>query len=114
MKQLIVFVLLFSATLELSAQKIKVNEVDKFSNIEKIETSVETLFKQIKAVEYFKFDFNIRRYNGIYSMAANIYLGTIENYDENSGIIFLLDNGALQPSEQATGTRNRNRRLPAS
>lgn len=77
----------------LSAQKIKKNEIDKFTKSEIIETSSETLFTQTKAREYFKFEFNIKKTNEKYTLGANIYLGTIEKYDENSGVSLLLDNG---------------------
>lgn len=75
------------------AQKIKKREIDKFTKSEIIITSTETLFTQTKAREYLKFEFNIKRTNEKYTLGANIYLGSIEKYDENSGVVLLLDNG---------------------
>ena len=76
------------------AQKIKVNEVDKFTKSEIIETSSEYLFR----VNYgsgwtHRFDFVLRRVNGAFVMAADIMLPEMVKYTEDDGITILLDNG---------------------
>ena len=76
------------------AQKIEKKEVDKFTKMQVIETSSESLYSvNFLASGYiYKFDFQIRKSGDTYSMPANILLKEIEKYDENSGVIFLLDN----------------------
>lgn len=78
-----------------NAQKIKKNIVDKFTNMEEIETSWETLYTKNPMLGGYthKFDFLIRRYNGVYVMVADILMKDIEKYTEDSGVTFLLENG---------------------
>ena len=86
--------LLFGVTLSF-AQKIKKREIDKFTKSEIIETSNESLY----SVNFMgsgwceKFDFQIRRVNGIYSMPASILRSEIVKYEEGDGITLLLENG---------------------
>lgn len=81
-------------TSALFAQKIKKNEVDKFTKEQTIETSIESLYSVnfLASGFIYKFDFQIRKVGDVYSMPANILLKEIEKYDENSGVTFLLDN----------------------
>lgn len=78
----------------LYAQKIKKNEIDKFTKSEIIETSSETLYSvnSMGTGWCYMFDFCIRRVNGEYSMPTNILMRDIVKYTENDGVIFLLDN----------------------
>lgn len=78
-----------------NAQKIKKNVIDKFTNIEEIETSWETLYtkKPMLGGYTHKFGFLIRRYNGVYVMVADILMKDIKMYTEDSGVTFLLENG---------------------
>ena len=76
------------------AQKIKKSEVDKFTKTKLVETSMESLYSVnfMASGFIYKFDFCIRKSGDSYVMPANILLKTIEKYDENSGVTFLLDN----------------------
>ena len=60
----------------------------------KAETSTETLYSvNFMASGYiYQFEFCIKRVENTYVMPANILLRDIEKYDEDSGVIFLLDN----------------------
>ena len=75
-------------------QKIKKKEIDKFTKNEIIETSTETLY----AVNFmasgwiYRFEFQLRRVNGEYSMPANILMQEMVKYTEDDGVTFLLDN----------------------
>ena len=40
----------------------------------------------------YKFDFSIRRTNGVYTMPASILMREIVKYEEGDGVTFLLDN----------------------
>lgn len=93
MKKLL-FVLIGIFTISIaSAQKLKVNEVDKFTKTMKKETSHETLYGA-GAPGYVKhrFAFSIRKNGESYSMPAFIVLSDMEKYTEDSGIILLLSN----------------------
>lgn len=74
-------------------QKIKKKEIDKFTKSEKITTSTETLY----SVNFMgsgwcnKFEFQIRRVNGEYSMPASILMDQMVKYTENDGIVLLLE-----------------------
>lgn len=95
-KFLFLAILISVASMGLNAQKIKKNEVDKFSNVEKIETSSETLYSRNPMLSGYthRFDFTIKRYNGEYIIAADILMPEVVKYTDNDGIIFLLDNGS--------------------
>ena len=68
-------------------QKIKKKEIDKFTKNEIIETSTETLY----AVNFmasgwiYRFEFQLRRVNGEYSMPANILMQEMVKYTEDDG-----------------------------
>lgn len=91
-KYFLLFVFLISAVSY--GQKIKKNEIDKFTKSAIIETSIETLY----SVNFMgkgwcnKFEFCIRRTNETYSMPANILMNEIVKYTENDGVTLLLDN----------------------
>ena len=74
------------------SQKIKKHEVDKFTKLEVIETSEETLYKTYLALINHKFDFCIRKVENTFSMPANILMDDIVKYTEDDGVSFLLDN----------------------
>lgn len=77
------------------AQKLVVNNVDKFSKEVIKETSRETLFSvnfMATGIMY-SFDFNIKKAGDVWSMPASIVTKDVVKYDENSGITLLLSNG---------------------
>lgn len=76
------------------AQRIKKNEVDKFTKTKVVETTWESLYSVnfMASGFIYKFDFCIRKAGDLYVMPANILLKEIEKYDEHSGVTFLLDN----------------------
>ena len=77
------------------AQKLRINEVDKFTKSVKQETTKETLYSvNFMASGYInRFEFAIRKVGDKWLMPANILLQHIEKYDEDSGITLLLDGG---------------------
>lgn len=110
MKKAILSMLLAIVTMGASAQKIKEKTVDKFTQIEKTETSTETLYSvNFMASGYiYQFEFSIRKIGSKYEMPANILLQDMEKYDENSGVMFLLDNNEnifLKTGYTGIGTR---------
>lgn len=96
MKKVLVFVVtfIFVGIGNLSAQRIKKKEIDKFSKSEIIETSTETLYSvNFMATGYiYRFEFGLKRVNGKYSMPAIILMSDMVKYTENDGVTFLLDN----------------------
>ena len=94
MKKVILLFAMSILTSALYAQKIKKNEVDKFTKEQTIETSMESLYSVnfMASGFIYKFDFQIRKVGNAYAMPANILLKDMEKYDENSGVTFLLDN----------------------
>ena len=98
MKQLLLLSLILGFALNVSAQKIKSREFDKFTKVETTTTSKETLYTR-----YFlgmtldkRFKFYIRRDgNTGYTIFAEILNCVCEKYDEHSGIKFLLSNGEV-------------------
>jgi len=93
MKKLL-FVLIGIFTISLAnAQKLKVNEVDKFTKSVKKQTSSETLYGA-GAPGWVKnrFNFSIRKIGDSYSMTAFIVLDDMGKYTDDSGIILLLSN----------------------
>lgn len=75
-------------------QKIKKKEIDKFTKSEIIETSTETLYTVhfMASGWIYRFEFQLRRVNGEYSMPANILMQDMVKYTEDDGVTFLLDN----------------------
>ena len=94
MKKILFSLLLAVITVGVNAQKIKYKEVDKFTKQMKAETSTETLYSvNFMASGYiYQFEFCIKKVEDTYAMPANILLRDIEKYDEDSGVVFLLDN----------------------
>jgi hypothetical protein len=94
MKKLFLLIAMSLLTSNVFAQKIKKKEVDKFTKMETIETSSESLYSVnfMASGFIYKFDFQIRKVGDTYAMPANILLKEMEKYDENSGVTFLLDN----------------------
>lgn len=92
--RLLLTLILSMTALSSFAQKIKEKTVDKFTNVETAETSTETLYSvNFMASGYtHQFEFSIRKIGDKYEMPANILLKDIEKYDENSGVVFLLEN----------------------
>ncbi len=78
-----------------NAQKLRINEVDKFTKDVKQETTTETLYSVNFMASGFinRFEFAIRKVGDDWLMPANILLQHIEKYDDNSGITLLLDGG---------------------
>ena len=80
------------------AQKIKKKEIDKFTGVEIVETSHETLYTVqiiIAANVTNMFSFKIRRVNGEYCMPASIVMNSVVKYQEDDGVQFLLDNNEV-------------------
>ena len=77
-----------------NAQKIITKEVDKFSKLKKIETSMEKLYTKNPMAMGFTnfFSCAIRKVNDSYSMPATILMDDIVKYVEDSGVTFLLSN----------------------
>lgn len=94
MKKIIFLFLLGLVSCSVFAQKIKKKEIDKFTKAEVIETSLETMYSVnlLGAGWCNKFEFQIRRTDGIYTMPANILMNEVVKYTENDGVTFLLDN----------------------
>ena len=94
MKKILFSLLLAVIAVGVNAQKLKYKEVDKFSKQMKAETSTETLYSvNFMASGYiYQFEFCIKKVEDTYVMPANILLRDIEKYDEDSGVVFLLDN----------------------
>lgn len=95
MKNVIVLFLLgFFSCCSIFAQKIKKKEIDKFTKAEVIETSLETMYSvNLLGTGWCnKFEFQIRRTDGMYTMPANILMNKVVKYTENDGVTFLLDN----------------------
>lgn len=94
MKKILVLLLLGVFPFSAFSQKIAKKEVDKFTKLEIIETSLETMYSvnQFGTGWCNKFEFAIRKTNGIYSMPANILMNEIVKYTEKDGVTFLLDN----------------------
>lgn len=90
MKKILVLFLLGVLPCSLFAQKIKKKEIDKFTKVETIETSIETLFELF--FEEYEFKFCIHKVGGLYEMPANIRMPEIVKYTEGDGVTFLLDN----------------------
>lgn len=91
-KLLLVLIGIFTISMA-SAQKLKVNEVDKFTKSVKKETSHETLYSSgIPMHISSRFAFSIRKIGENYSMPAFIVLPDMEKYTEDSGVTFLLSN----------------------
>lgn len=98
MKQMFLLILICGFTLNVSAQKIKKREVDKFTKIETITTSVESLYikPDFLSSGTHKFQFNIRKLGGTsYTIFALITTPECEKYSDDSGVTFLLSNGDI-------------------
>lgn len=95
MKRIIFAIALCIVSVNVNAQKLRVNTVDKFTKAVKQETSLETLYSVNFMASGFidRFEFAIRKTDNSWTMPANILLQHIEKYDENSGVSLLLDNG---------------------
>lgn len=93
MKNIFLLVLMMFP-LVLSAQKLKINEVDKFTNKLIQQTNYETLFRvNLMASGYsHQFRFSLKRSEDNVVMFATILLPEIVKYDESSKVYFLLDN----------------------
>jgi hypothetical protein len=87
-------ILMFFACLSVNAQKIKKKEFDKFTKLETVITSTETLYtRSIVGVPTMKFKFNIKKAGDTYTMFATISNNVCDGYDKTSGIILLLSDG---------------------
>lgn len=96
MKQMLFLSLIFGFALNVSAQKIKEREIDKFTKLETISTSVETLYTRptFLGSGRYQFKFHIRKQGEqSYTIFAKISTPECEKYDDNSGISLLLSNG---------------------
>lgn len=91
-----IFTILFLLSMigSVNAQKIITKEVDKFSKLKKIETSMEKLYTKNPMAMGFTnfFSCAIRKVNDGYSMPATILMDDIVKYVEDSGVTFLLSN----------------------
>ena len=94
MKKYLILILVLTISSLSQAQKIKKNEVDKFTKSEIIETSIESLYSvNLMGTGWCnKFEFSLRRVNGNYSMPASILMNDIVKYTEEDGVTFLLEN----------------------
>ena len=94
MKKIIVLLTLAMLSTSTYAQKIMKKEIDKFTKAEVVETSLETMYSvNLLGTGWCnKFEFSIRRTDGLYTMLANILMHKVVKYTENDGVIFLLDN----------------------
>ena len=96
MKQMLLLSLIIGFALNVSAQKIKEREIDKFTKLETISTSVETLYTRSTFLGSgrYQFKFYIRkRGEQSYTIFAKISTPECEKYDDSSGISLLLSNG---------------------
>lgn len=96
MKQLFLFILICGFALNVSAQKIKEREIDKFTKLENVSTSVESLYTRptFLGSGTYKFEFYIRKQGeASYTIFAKISTPECEKYSDNSGVSFLLSNG---------------------
>lgn len=78
-----------------NAQKIIVNEIDKFTKEEVIQTSFKDLYtRYLLGMQVSdSFSCSLKKSGDTYVMFAKIMTRGIVKYDEDSGIIFLLANG---------------------
>jgi hypothetical protein len=98
MKKIVFLLMVSMLSAPIYAQRIKKNEIDKFTGAELIQTSNETLYTKqlvIAANVTNMFSFCIRRVNGEYCMPATIVMDDVVKYTEEDGVHFLLDNGEI-------------------
>lgn len=98
MKKILFLLMVSMLSAPIYAQRIKKNEIDKFTGAELIQTSNETLYTKqfIMAANVTNmFSFCIRRVNGEYCMPATIVMDDVVKYREEDGVQFLLDNGEI-------------------
>lgn len=76
----------------ISAQKLKVNTIDKFTQFVFKETTEESFGTDF--INNFRFTFKLKYSEKQYSMPAVITFGKQVQYDENSGIALLLDDNS--------------------
>lgn len=92
MRKLLTIVLILLPIIA-NGQKIVKNEIDKFTKQHILETSQEALVKRNKwKNQWQQVLISVRNVNGEWSMPSFIELEEVENYDNNSQIILLLDN----------------------
>lgn len=97
MRKMLLLSLILGFTLNVSAQKIKSREFDKFTKVEKVKTSKETLYtRHFMGMLDRRFKFYIRKDGDSgCTIFAEILNSVCEKYDEHSGIKFLLSNGEV-------------------
>ena len=95
MKQMLFLSLIFGFALNVSAQKIKEKEIDKFTKLENITTSRETLYTRTIFLDgKYSFGFYIKKQGAdTYTIFANITTPRCAKYDTGNGITLLLSNG---------------------
>lgn len=103
MKQMLLFSLIFGFALNVSAQKIKEREIDKFTKLENITTSWETLYtRTIFPSGKYSFGFYIKKQGeSSYTIFAEITTPKCMKYDSGNGITLLLLNGETITLETA-------------
>lgn len=75
------------------AQKIKTDEVDKFTKSRIVETSMEELCSKKIFTTQYRLKLKLRKAGENYMFFAEIASPEIEKYDETSGAVLLLENG---------------------
>lgn len=94
MKKFLITLILFCASISINAQRIETNEIDKFTKVRKVETSIETILsRKVLYTPLYRIDVRISKLNNNYFMSALIKLPYKVKYDETSGLMFLLSNG---------------------
>lgn len=91
-----IFVLLVIATIfvsNISAQKIKKHEIDKFTKEEFIQTSSAKLINVTGFMRPHKFECYVEKHGEVVTLPANMQFDRENvNIDKESGVVFLLDN----------------------
>lgn len=94
MKKIWILSFMMFVTFSLFAQKIKKNEIDRFTNTKVIETSTERLYSKTFMLSGFSdiLECCVRKTGDSYTMPTNILTPDVVKFTENDGIIILLDN----------------------
>ena len=95
MKQMLLFSLFLGFALNVSAQKIEEREIDKFTKLETITTSSETLYtRNVFGIGKYQFKFYIKKQGtSIYGIFADIITPEPVKFSKGDGVKLLLDNG---------------------